>query len=237
MALSQALRSTVLRSSLPLTCSPACRRVCASAAPRASMQFHGLRTSVFAPSLSNLRSKAQRSQRVASFATQAIKKGDKVPTDIEVQTLAEDGNKTRLTFGELINGKKAVIVGVPGAYTPVCSSSHIPGFVEKIKDFEAKGVDYIGVLANNDIFVMREWGKTMGCDSAKIRMISDGNTELSKALGVTVDMTSRTMGTRTRRFAMYVDNGEVKAVSVEEDENGGADSDEKTNASWILQNI
>jgi len=157
--------------------------------------------------------------------------------DIEVQTLGDGGDKIRVTIGDIIKGKKAVIVGVPGAYTPVCSSSHIPGFVQKVKEFESKGVDYIGVLANNDIFVMREWGKTMGCDGAKIQMISDGNTELSKALGVTVDMTSRTMGERTRRFAMYVDDGEVKAVSIEEDDIGGADSDEKTNADWILQNI
>ncbi|KAL0045153.1 hypothetical protein WJX82_010227 [Trebouxia sp. C0006] len=237
MALSQALRCSVLRSAIPLACSPVCSRVSASAAPHYTAQSRCLRTSAFVPSLSAFRPKAQRAQQSASFATQAVKKGDKLPTDVEVQTLAEDGNKVRVTLGEITKGKKVVLVGVPGAYTPVCSSSHIPGFVEKVKEFSDKGVDYVGVIANNDIFVMREWGKTMGCEGANIKMISDGNTELSKALGVTVDMTSRTMGVRTRRFAMYVDDGEVKAMSVEEDENGGADSDEKTNANWILQNI
>jgi len=237
MALSSAIRCSMPRAVLGLTCSPACARVYAPVARQASAA-RSLHYSAFCPSVTALRSKAQASPRCsAAFATQAVKKGDKIPEHIQVQIIGEDGNKERVTIGDVIKGKKVVLVGVPGAFTPVCSSSHIPGFVEKVKEFADKGVNYIGVIANNDIFVMREWGKSLGCDGSNVRMISDGNTELSKALGATVDMTSRTMGERTRRFAMYIDDGEVKAVSIEEDENGGADSDEKTNASWILQNI
>lgn len=115
---------------------------------------------------------------------------------------------------EATKGKKIVIFGLPGAYTPTCSAKHVPGYVENYDALKAKGVNEIWCLATNDAFVMAAWGRDQNVDN-KVRMLADGSVNYTKALGLELDLTARGMGVRTNRFAMIVDNGVVKHVAVE----------------------
>jgi peroxiredoxin len=112
-------------------------------------------------------------------------------------------------------GKKIVIFGLPGAYTPTCSAQHVPSYVHNFDALRAKGVDEIWCVATNDGFVMAAWGrdeKALG----KVRMLGDGNGDFVKKLGLDVDMTSRGMGLRSKRFSMLVEDGVVKQLNVEQ---------------------
>ena len=111
-------------------------------------------------------------------------------------------------------GKKIVIFGVPGAFTPLCSAQHLPGYVEHADAIKAKGVDEIWCLAVNDGFVMATWGKQNGADG-KVRMMADGSATYTKALGLDRDLTGGGMGIRCFRFAMIVDDGVVSYIGVE----------------------
>lgn len=115
---------------------------------------------------------------------------------------------------EAAKGKKIVIFGLPGAYTPTCSAKHVPGYVQNCDALKAKGVNEIWCLATNDAFVMAAWGRDQNVDG-KVRMLADGSVNYTKALGLELDLTARGMGVRTNRFAMIVDNGVVKHVAVE----------------------
>ena len=115
---------------------------------------------------------------------------------------------------DLVKGKKIVIFGLPGAYTPTCSARHVPGFVEHVEKFRAKGIDEIWCISVNDAFVMGAWGRELGA-KGKVRMMGDGNGEFSKAVDLTLDLTSRGLGVRSNRYAMVVDNGIVKSLAVE----------------------
>ncbi len=116
---------------------------------------------------------------------------------------------------DLIKGKKIVIFGLPGAYTPTCSAKHVPGFVAHHDKLKAKGIDEIWCVSVNDAFVMGAWGRELGT-KGKVRMFGDGNAEFSKAIDLTLDLTARGLGLRSNRYAMIVENGIVKKVSVEE---------------------
>ncbi|KPF68776.1 peroxiredoxin [beta proteobacterium AAP99] len=109
---------------------------------------------------------------------------------------------------DAIKGKKIVIFGLPGAYTPTCSAKHLPGYVTRYDALRAKGVDEIWCLSVNDAFVMHAWGKDQGVGE-KVRMMGDGSATYSQALGLTLDLTARGMGLRSDRYAMIVDNGAV----------------------------
>ncbi len=115
---------------------------------------------------------------------------------------------------EAAKGKKIVIFGLPGAYTPTCSAKHVPGFVAHYDKLKAKGVDEVWCLAVNDAFVMAAWGRDQKVDG-KIRMMADGSAEYTKKLGLELDLVARGMGVRSQRFAMIVDDGVVKKVAVE----------------------
>jgi peroxiredoxin len=115
---------------------------------------------------------------------------------------------------EAAKGKKIVIFGLPGAYTPTCSAKHVPGYVQNYDALKAKGVNEIWCLATNDAFVMAAWGRDQNVGN-KVRMLADGSVNYTKALGLELDLTARGMGVRTNRFAMIVDNGVVKHVAVE----------------------
>ncbi|CAN5925534.1 peroxiredoxin [soil metagenome] len=111
-------------------------------------------------------------------------------------------------------GKRVVIFGVPGAFTPTCSAQHVPGFLANHDAIKAKNVDEIWCIATNDGFVMAAWGqaeKAIG----KIRFLGDGSAELTKKLGLELDLTARGMGVRSQRFSMLVDDGVVKQLNVE----------------------
>ena len=112
-------------------------------------------------------------------------------------------------------GRKVAIFSVPGAFTPTCHRNHLPGYVENLQAIKAKGVDAIVVTAVNDVFVMTEWGKQSGCGD-KIELISDGNGDFAKALGLTMDGSGFGLGTRSQRYSMVVEDGVVRSLNIED---------------------
>jgi peroxiredoxin len=142
----------------------------------------------------------------------AIKEGDKVP-DVKVTEMV-DGKPTPTTLAEMSAGKRVVVFAVPGAFTPTCSMKHLPGFVEQYDALKKKGADEIACLAVNDAFVMDAWGKSSNA-GGKVRMLADGNGELTRALGLGMDATGFGMGQRSQRYAMIVRDGKVEALMVE----------------------
>jgi len=120
-----------------------------------------------------------------------------------------------MTTDELFGGKKVVLFSVPGAFTPACSTKHLPGFVENADAIRAKGVDTVACLAVNDVFVMDAWGKSAGT-AGKVTMLADGNGEFTKALGLELDASGFGMGTRGLRFALVVEDGVVAQAHIEE---------------------
>jgi peroxiredoxin len=142
----------------------------------------------------------------------AIKVGDKVPSG-NFGVMQSEGPGS-LSSDELFKGKTVVLFSVPGAFTPTCSKTHLPGFVKNASAIKAKGVDTIACLAVNDVFVMEAWGKSSGAEG-KVVMLADGNAAYTKALGLELDASGFGMGTRGQRFAMVVKNGVVDKLQVE----------------------
>lgn len=139
--------------------------------------------------------------------------GAKIPSDLTGFILKE-GAPTKVTLGELLGGKKAVVFGIPGAFTSTCTNQHLPSYVKDADALKAKGVDAIICLAVNDVFVLDAWNKAGG--DPKITMLSDGNGDITRALGLQLDLSAIGLGTRSQRFAMVVDQGTVKALEIEE---------------------
>jgi peroxiredoxin len=141
-----------------------------------------------------------------------ISVGDKIPS-VKLKTLTGDGPKD-ISTDELFTAKKVVLFALPGAFTPTCSASHLPGYVVKSDDLFAKGVDRIVCLSVNDAFVMGAWGREHNAED-RVLMIADGNAEFTKALGLEVDLTAGGMGIRSQRYAMVVEDGVVTLINVE----------------------
>jgi len=141
-----------------------------------------------------------------------IKVGDKLPT-ISLKYMNKDGMQTATT-DDLFKGKKAVLFGLPGAFTPTCSAKHLPGFVTNAEELKKKGVEVIACLSVNDAFVMDAWGKAQNAGE-KVLMLADGNADFAKATGLTMDGTGYGMGKRTSRWAMVLDDGKVKTLNIE----------------------
>ena len=133
-----------------------------------------------------------------------IEVGDRLP-DVTVKTF--DDGPANLSIGALIEGKTAVIFGLPGAFTPTCSIRHLPGFVDHAEAIKAKGVDLIAVHSVNDPHVLNAWNKQQG--SEEIEIIADWNADFAKALGVDADMSKTGLGIRAKRYALIVKNGVV----------------------------
>jgi len=123
-------------------------------------------------------------------------------------------NPQPVDVGALAKGKKIVIFGVPGAFTPLCSARHLPGYVEHYAELKAKGVDEIWCMAVNDAFVMAAWGREQKA-GGKVRMMADGSAEYARKLGLERDLAGGGMGIRCYRFGMIVDDGVVKYLGVE----------------------
>ncbi|MDZ3991703.1 peroxiredoxin [Pseudomonas sp. Teo4] len=115
---------------------------------------------------------------------------------------------------ERCRGKRVVIFGLPGAFTPTCSERHVPGYLEAAKALFAAGVDEILCVAVNDAFVMNAWGKTFPVQG-EVGMISDGNCALTDALGLAQDSSARGMGRRSQRYALLADNLVVRRIEVD----------------------
>ena len=140
-----------------------------------------------------------------------IKPGDPVPTATFKQLTAS--GIENIDTAKLLKGRKVIIFGLPGAYTPVCSASHLPGFVAKAAELKSQGVDEIACISVNDPFVMQAWGKEHGVDG-KVTMLSDDGA-FTKALGLSLDLPDFGLSGRSERYSMVVDNGVVKSINVE----------------------
>ena len=140
----------------------------------------------------------------------SIQTGDRIP-EVTLQRIRE-GVETVDTH-TLFDGKKVVLFAVPGAFTPTCSEKHLPGFVEHFAEFRDKGVE-VACMSVNDPFVMQAWGTSQDVPDG-LQMLSDGNGEFTRALGLELDASAYGMGTRARRFALYAEDGVVKQLHVE----------------------
>lgn len=127
-------------------------------------------------------------------------------------TLRQQGQASNPTTADLFSGKKVVLFAVPGAFTPTCSNSHLPGYIVLADQFKAKGVDSIICLSVNDAFVMEAWGNSQNAEH--IVMLADGGSEFTRAIGLDKD-TGSFGGLRSQRYAMLVEDGVVKALNVE----------------------
>ena len=148
-----------------------------------------------------------------------IKVGDKVPsaTLMEYNEVEKDGcsiGPNPVKTDDLFKGKKVVLFGLPGAFTPTCSAKHVPSYLANIDKLKAKGVDEVACMSVNDAFVMGAWARDQHTGD-KVRMLGDGSAEFTKAMGLTLDLNARGMGTRSQRFSMLVDDGVVKSLNVE----------------------
>jgi peroxiredoxin len=143
----------------------------------------------------------------------SIQVGDKMPS-VTVKHMTASG-LAELKTDELFSGKKVVVFAVPGAFTPTCSRTHLPGYVANADQIKAKGVDEIVCMAVNDPFVMNAWAEQHGAQG-KITMLPDGNGELTRALGLEMDGRGAGLGTRSKRFSMLVEDGVVKSLDVED---------------------
>ena len=142
-----------------------------------------------------------------------ISVGEKIPS-VNLTIMGSDGPEGTTT-DDIFNGKKVVIFGLPGAFTPTCSAKHLPGFVQHAEAIKARGVDAIVCIAVNDAFVMGAWGKDQNVGD-KVKMIADGDGAFASAAGIELDLTGKGLGKRMRRFSMVVDDGTVSQLNLEE---------------------
>eukprot|EP00092_Neocalanus_flemingeri_P024456 GFUD01026520.1.p1 GENE.GFUD01026520.1~~GFUD01026520.1.p1 ORF type:complete len:158 (+),score=37.72 GFUD01026520.1:85-558(+) len=141
--------------------------------------------------------------------------GDQVPT----VTLFEDSPGGKVELASLCAGKKVVIFGVPGAFTPGCSKTHLPGYVAAAEDMKTKGIQEIVCVSVNDPFVMEAWGKDQGA-AGKVRMLADTCGDLTKVMELELDLSAVLGSVRCKRFSMVVEDGKVTSLNVEPDGTG-----------------
>ena len=139
-----------------------------------------------------------------------IQTGDAIP-EVTLKYI-DDGVQT-IDTPTLFAHKNVVLFAVPGAFTPTCSERHLPGFVEQFDQFRDRGIE-VACMAVNDPFVMQAWGESQHVP-AGLRMLSDGNGDFARALGLEMDGTAFGMGMRSKRFALYAEDGVVKQLFVE----------------------
>uniref|UniRef100_A0A4W5R8V7 Peroxiredoxin-5 n=1 Tax=Hucho hucho TaxID=62062 RepID=A0A4W5R8V7_9TELE len=148
----------------------------------------------------------------------SLQVGEKLPA-VEVHE-NEPGNK--VSMDQLFKGKKGVLFAVPGAFTPGCSKTHLPGFVEQAAELKSKGVQEVACISINDAFVMAAWGKEHGA-GGKVRMLADPTGAFTKAVDLLLDndqIVSVLGNKRSQRYAMLVEDGVVKNINVEPDGTG-----------------
>ncbi|MBV2358957.1 peroxiredoxin [Thalassococcus sp. CAU 1522] len=144
----------------------------------------------------------------------AISTGDTLPEATLIQ-LGANGPEEVALSGKTA-GRKVVIFAVPGAYTPTCHSAHVPSFIRTKDEFAAKGVDEIICVSVNDPFVMKAWGEATGATAAGITMLADAGSGFTKAIGMDFDAPPAGLLARSKRYAMFVEDGTVKVLHEEE---------------------
>ncbi|WP_170410792.1 peroxiredoxin [Ruegeria arenilitoris] len=143
-----------------------------------------------------------------------ISTGETLP-DATLTQLGADGPE-EVRISDKTKGRKVVIFAVPGAYTPTCSSAHVPSFIRTKDQFTANGVDEIICVSVNDPFVMKAWGEATGAADAGLTMLGDASAEFTKAIGMEFDAPPAGLYARSKRYAMLVEDGKVTALNVEE---------------------
>jgi peroxiredoxin len=141
-----------------------------------------------------------------------ITKGQKIPSVTIKQVTAE--GMSDVDTATLFTGKKAVMFSLPGAFTPTCSQQHLPGYIQKLSELKAAGIDMVACLSVNDAFVMKAWAEQHDA-LGKIVMLADGSGAFTKALGIEFDLTARGLGVRANRGVFSIDNGVVTSVEME----------------------
>jgi peroxiredoxin len=141
-----------------------------------------------------------------------IQPGEKIPS-LKLHHKTADGVE-EISTEEIFNGKKVVLFALPGAFTPTCSASHLPGYVVKSDEIFAKGVDRIVCLSVNDAFVMGAWGEQQNVED-RVMMIADGSGYFTQAVGLEFDRRQGGMGMRSQRYAMIVNDGVVELLNIE----------------------
>lgn len=142
----------------------------------------------------------------------AIKVGDKIPS-VTVMHMGPEG-PAAIDTNELFGGKRVAVFGLPGAFTPVCSAQHLPGYTGKADALKAKGIDAIACVSVNDPFVMQAWGEAHNVGD-KVMMVADSEGDLTRGVGLAVDLSKFGLGERSERYSMIVEDGTVKAINVE----------------------
>jgi len=142
----------------------------------------------------------------------AIATGERIP-DVKVFTFGENGPEATTT-GDVLGHGKVVLFAVPGAFTPTCSDHHLPGFVLRVDELKAKGVDSIVCVSVNDPFVMSAWGSDQEV-GRNIVMLADGNGEFTAAMGLPMDGSGFGLGSRSQRYAAIIEDGVVTWLGVE----------------------
>jgi peroxiredoxin len=141
-----------------------------------------------------------------------IQVGDRFP-EATLRRVTREGVRP-VSTAEILAGRRVVVFGVPGAFTPVCSDEHLPGFQLRAEELRRHGVEAIICVAVNDHYVMDAWGKARGVGE-EIVLLADGNGELARALGLELDLSAAGLGRRLRRFAALVEDGVVRVLHVE----------------------
>jgi peroxiredoxin len=141
-----------------------------------------------------------------------IEPGDTFP-DIQLRMMTQDGVRSQSTH-EIFAGKRVVLFGVPGAFTPTCSDKHLPGFLMNASEIRDAGADLIACVGVNDAFVMHAWAKARNVGD-RILMLADGNADLARALGLEFDASRFGEGIRSKRYAAILDNLEIEELAVE----------------------
>jgi len=156
--------------------------------------------------------------------------GTKLP-EMNHKVVEGDGVAERSTT-DIFGGRKVALFAVPGAFTPTCHQKHLPGFLEHADALKAKGVDAIYCITVNDPFVAESWAEATGA-KGKVNVIADGNAEFTKAVGMDIDLSVAQLSVRSKRYAALVEDGEVKALNIEETPS----SAERSSAQELLKSL
>lgn len=142
-----------------------------------------------------------------------VKPGDRLP-EVNLFELGDDGAPRVIPAAEALGARRVLLFAVPGAFTRTCSAKHLPGFVHHADEIRARGIDEIACVSVNDAMVMGAWGREHGAEG-KVRMLSDGLGEFTRALGLEQDMSAKGYGVRSRRYAMLIEDGKIADLQVE----------------------
>ena len=150
-----------------------------------------------------------------------IRIGDRLP-DASFTIMGESGPEQKST-AEVFGARKVLLFAVPGAFTPTCHLNHMPGYVDLVDEFRARGIDELACVAVNDVFVLDRWAAESRAKGS-IRMLADGNADFVRAIGLDLDASGFGFGIRAQRFAMLVEDGTVKVLEVEPNPGAVGDS-------------